>query len=76
MEAPNEPVMRSCRWKSIIRLVSAAMPLVEPHVTRRPPIRSDSRLPAQVAAPTCSNTTSTPRLPVTLRQTLSKRSVL
>ena len=66
--------MRSWRWKIIIRLVSAETPEVDPQVTSRPPIRSDSRLPAQVVAPTCSNTTSTPRFPVTLRATLSKRS--
>ncbi len=64
--------MRSCRWNSIIRFVSAETPEVLPQVTSRPPMRKDSRLPAQVAAPTCSNTTSTPRLLVTRRATVEK----
>ena len=73
---PKLPMSRSCRWNSIIRLVSAETPLVLPQVTSRPPMAMDSSEPAQVLAPTCSNTTSTPRLPVTRRAMLSKRSVL
>ena len=43
------------------------MPLVEPQVTSLPPRFRESRLPAQVSGPTCSNTTSTPFLAVRRR---------
>ena len=76
IDAPKDPKIRNCRWKIIIRLVSADTPEVDPQVTSRPPMRSDSRLPAQVDAPTCSNTTSTPPLPVARRATVGKFCVL
>jgi hypothetical protein len=72
MLQPKEPMMRSWRWNSIIRFVSADTPEVEPQVTSRPPARNDSSDDAQVTAPTCSNTTSTPRLSVTRRATVEK----
>ena len=72
--APNEPMMRYCCWNSCIRLMLAEGPEVAPQVTSRPPRFSDSSEPFQVSAPTCSNTTSTPFLPVSLRTTPSNRS--
>ena len=74
MRQPNEPISRSCCWKSCIRFICVDTPEVEPQVTSRPPRFSDSIEPAQVSAPTCSNTTSTPFLLVILRTTPSKRS--
>ena len=75
IEAPNEPKMRYCCWKSCIRLIVGRRPEVEPQVTSRPPRLRQSREPLKVSAPTCSNTTSTPFLAVSLRTTPSKRSV-
>src|SRR4051794_2234683 len=66
MDAPNEPMIRYCCWKSCIRLIVADGPDVAPQVTRRPPRLRHKREPLKVSAPTCSKTTSTPFLPVIL----------
>ena len=47
-------------------------PLVAPQVTNRPPLASARMLPGQVAAPTLSITTSTPRLPVMVQASFEK----
>src|SRR6516165_443288 len=75
MEAPNEPMMRYCCWKSCIKLMVVDGPEVEPQVTSRPPRLRQRSEPLKVSAPTCSNTTSTPFLAVILRTAPSKRSV-
>ena len=75
IDAPNEPVMRYCCWNSCIRLMVVVGPEVEPQVTSRPPRLRQSSEPLKVSAPTCSNTTSTPLRPVSLRTAPSKRSV-
>src|SRR5262245_21088285 len=75
MEAPNEPMIRYCCWNSCIRLNVVDGPEVAPQVTRRPPRFRHRSEPLKVSAPTCSNTTSTPFLAVSLRTTPSKRSV-
>src|SRR5262245_8730541 len=75
MDAPNEPMMRYCCWKSCIKLMVVDGPEVAPQVTSRPPRLRQRSEPLKVSAPTCSNTTSTPFLPVSLRTAPSKRSV-
>src|SRR5262245_29116096 len=74
MDAPNEPMMRYCCWKSCIKLMVVDGPEVAPQVTSRPPRLRQRSEPLKVSAPTCSNTTSTPFLAVILRTTPSKRS--
>src|SRR5256885_762002 len=51
----------SCFAKSTCRSSAPCPPVVAPHVTRRPPRASARTLFGQVASPTCSMTTSTPR---------------
>ena len=64
-----------CFWK-IRRMSSSGFgPLVAPQVTSRPPRASARTLPAQVAAPTSSITTSTPRFCVS-PQTSFEKSVV
>jgi len=52
------------RWR---RSSFTSNPVVAPQVTRRPPRARQLTLSCQVAAPACSKTTSTPRLPVSER---------
>src|SRR3989475_7621620 len=59
-----EPMMWICFQKTIRMSVSAIGPVVAPHVTSRPPFRSDRSDCFHVWAPTFSRTTSTPRLAV------------
>jgi hypothetical protein len=59
-----EPMMEICFQKTWRTSVSQIGPEVPPQVTRRPPLASVRRAPGQVAAPTFSSTTSTPRRPV------------
>src|SRR5713226_2296435 len=59
-----EPMMWICFQKTIRMSVSAIGPVVAPHVTSRPPFRSDRSDCFHVWAPTFSRTTSTPRLVV------------
>ena len=62
------------RWFQKMRRMSVGgvAPVVAPQVTSRPPLTSAARLLAQLSPPTQSTTTSTPRLPVTLRISLVK----
>ena len=57
-----EPRIDSCLENSALRLSAPLAPVVAPQVTSRPPRASARTLLAQVASPTCSMTTSTPRL--------------
>ena len=75
IEAPNEPKILYCCWNSCIRLKVIVGPAVEPQVTSRPPRFSTSSEPLKPSPPTCSNTTSTPFLLVSLRVIVSNRSV-
>ncbi len=57
-----EPRIESCLENSALRLSAPLAPVVAPQVTSRPPRASARTLLAHVASPTCSMTTSTPRL--------------
>src|SRR3989475_1255896 len=59
-----EPITVSCRQYRYRMSSSAIGPLVAPGITSLPPFRRDRRLSLNVAAPTWSRTTSTPRFPV------------
>ena len=59
-----EPMMWTCFQNTGGMSVSPTGPEVEPHVTSRPPPLSEPIESFQVAAPTFSKTTSTPRLSV------------
>src|ERR1039458_1725165 len=76
IEAPNEPKILYCCWNSCIRLMVTVGPAVEPQVTSRPPRLRQNSEALKPLPPTCSKTISTPFLPVSLRVTPSKRSVL
>src|ERR1019366_1408580 len=76
IEAPNEPKILYCCWNSCIRLMVTVGPAVEPQVTSRPPRLRQNSEALKPSPPTCSKTTSTPFLAVSLRVTPSKRSVL
>ena len=78
---------RTDRFEGVVRKLTAkkGVDVVFEHVgaetfngsllcLRRPPRLSASREPGNVSAPTCSNTTSTPFLAVSLRTACSKRS--
>src|SRR5579883_332577 len=72
----NVPRMRSFRLNTYRRSVSALYPLVLPQVTSRPPRARTRMLVSHVAWPTCSTTTSTPRLAVRRRTSSSTDWVL
>src|ERR1041385_2344683 len=76
IEQPNDPKILYCCWNSCIKLMVTVGPAGEPQVTSRPPRLRQSSEALKPSPPTCSNTTSTPFFPVSLRVTPSKRSVL
>src|SRR5581483_2236519 len=57
-----EPRIVNCLANRACKSSVPAPPVVAPQVTRRPPRARDRTLLGQVASPTCSMTTSTPRL--------------
>src|SRR5215813_5880803 len=69
-----EPMMETCFRNTTRISVSPMGPEVAPQVTRRPPLARARSEPFQVAAPTFSSTTSTPRLPVFSHTTRAQSS--
>jgi hypothetical protein len=59
-----EPMIEICFQNTSRMSVSAIGPEVAPQVTMRPPLATVRIAPFQVAAPTFSRITSTPRRPV------------
>ena len=69
-----EPMIEICFQNTSRMSVSAIGPEVAPQVTMRPPLATVRIAPFQVAAPTFSSTTSTPRRPVFWPTTLTQSS--
>ena len=70
-----EPSTASWRKKMWRRSIAGVNPEVAPQVTIRPPVAVAVRLAVNVSPPTCSITTSTPRLPVSSRTAPTKSVV-
>ena len=69
------PRIESSRAKTKASGSRGLRPVVAPQVTMRPPRAAASTLCSKVSPPTCSNTTSAPRPPVSARTRRSTRSL-